>query len=230
MATVTATAPKLGGEDRFVIPQVDWEGYERIYELCDRKGIRVTYDRGRLELMTPWPIHEQHVTCLSFIVLATCEELSIPCPGGGSTTFRSRAKERGIEPDSCYFLKNLERLRPLTNGPWNSTTDPSPDLAIEVDMTSSSLDRLGIYAALGVGEVWRFNGETLTAHRPLADGSSTTESQNTLFPWLPFEDVVDRVLEYTRPQDLIWKRSIRTWLRDKIGPRRDAFVEGINNP
>ena len=223
MATITERAPKLGGEDRFVIPQVDWEGYERIYELCDRKGIRVTYDRGRLELMTPWPIHEQYSKCLSVFVEAMFEELFIPFGCGGSTTFRSKAKGRGIEPDSCYFLQDVDRLKPLARGPWNSMTDPSPDLAIEVDMTSSSLDRLGIYAALGVGEVWRFDGETITAHCPLPDGSSTTESRSKLYPWLPFEEVVARVHEYGHGQDLSWRRSVRTWLRDEIGPRRDAY-------
>ena len=41
------------------------------------------------------------------------------------------------------------------------TLDPPPDLAIEIDMTSPSIPRLPIYCALGIPEVWRFDGETM---------------------------------------------------------------------
>jgi Uma2 family endonuclease len=35
---------------------------------------------------------------------------------------------------------------------------PPPDLVVEADLTSSSLDKLTIYASLGVAEVWRYAG------------------------------------------------------------------------
>ncbi len=223
MSTATQAPSKIQGEERFVIPQVDWEGYLKIYELCDRKGIRVTYDRGRLELMSPSNAHEQLGWNLAILFILVCEELEIPCPAGGSTTFRSEAEQKAIEPDACFFLKNLDRLKRAKREPWNDLTDPSPDLAIEIEITSSALDRLGIYAALGVGEVWRLDGGTLTAHRFLADGTTKTESRSSLFPWLPFEEVVSRVMDYEPSEDLIWKRSIRQWARDELALRRDAL-------
>jgi Uma2 family endonuclease len=70
--------------------------------------------------------------------------------------------------------------------------DPPPDLAIEVDVTNSSLDRMSIYATLGVPEVWRLVGDALTFHVLNARGvyrrsrHSQLFSQMTPSDFLPF--------------------------------------------
>ncbi len=223
MATVVESKSKLEGERRFVIPLVDWDGYEFFLRVCDRKGIRVTYDRGRLELMSPEQFHEQYSKCLAFLIEALCEEFLVPFGCGDSTTFRSKAEGRGIEPDDCYFFEGLRQLKQPTPGAWDPDIDAPPDLAVEIDITSSSLDRLAIYASIGVDEVWRFNGETLSVHSRGADRSWTIVPTSRFFPWLPLSEVVDRIHEHRAFDDLAWRRSVRTWIRVVFAPRYEAY-------
>src|SRR5207302_1952645 len=96
------------------------------------------------------------------LVFVLTEELGLPLKRGGSTTLRRRLRRRGIEADECFWIANAQRMAGRRR--LDLRTDPPPDLAIEVDVSHSSLDRLGIYAALGVPEVWRLDGDTLTFH------------------------------------------------------------------
>ena len=96
---------------------------------------------------------------LGRIIDILAEELEIPYDAGGSTTHKREDLAKGLEPDQCYYIRN----EPLIRGRMelDLTHDPPPDLAIEIDISRSSVTRLGIYAALGVPEVWRYDGEAL---------------------------------------------------------------------
>ena len=107
--------------------------------------------------MTTSPIHEIYKHLLGRMVDTIGEELDIPMFGQGSTTFNREDVDRGLEPDECYYIANAGRVADRSQ--LNLETDPPPDLAIEIEITRNVLDRLGIYAALGVPEVWRFDGE-----------------------------------------------------------------------
>ena len=155
MATV-----QMVGEQRFVFDHVNWEAYEALLKTWQDLPVRMTYDRGELEIMSPLLSHEQYGKLLARMVEVFTLEHKIACHSGGSTTFRQTAKQRGLEPDECYWIQNEPRMRSRKD--FDPDKDPPPDLAIEVDITSSSLDRMSIYADLGVPEVWRFDGETLT--------------------------------------------------------------------
>ena len=88
------------------------------------------------------------------MIFTLTQELHLPFHLGRSTTLRRRRKQRGLEPDDCYWIAHASDMRGKTA--FNSRTDPPPDLAIEVDITHSSLDRMAIYAKLRVPEVkWR---------------------------------------------------------------------------
>ena len=93
------------------------------------------------------------------------------------------------------------------------SVNPPPDLAIEIDITSSSLDQLAIYADMGVPEVWIYNDETIHVWILQADGRYREQSQSVSFPFLP----LDQFLEFLRQQPGIeepegW-RSYEEWLR-----------------
>src|SRR5207302_1383935 len=90
------------------------------------------------------------------------EEFHLPCRAGRSVTLRRRRKRRGLEPDNCYWIANAARLQGKVR--LDLRTDPPPDLAVEVDVTASSLDRMSIYAALRVPEVWRLSAAGLAFH------------------------------------------------------------------
>ena len=142
---------------------VDWRTYSRLLRaFAERPRIRLTYDRGDLEIMSPTLEHDDDASILGDLVFVLTEELGLPLKRGGSTTLRRRLRRRGIEADECFWIANAPRMAGRRR--LDLRIDPPPDLAIEVDVTHSSLDRLSIYAALGVPEVWRLDGDTLTFH------------------------------------------------------------------
>jgi Uma2 family endonuclease len=142
---------------------VDWQTYSRFLRaFAERPGIRLTYDRGELEVRARVLDHDGDSRVLGVFVFVLTEELGLPLKHGGSTTLRRRLRRRGIEADACFWIANAPRMAGRRR--LDLRTDPLPDLAIEVDVTHSSLDRLGIYAALGVPEVWRLDGDALTFH------------------------------------------------------------------
>src|SRR5262245_54289430 len=99
--------------------------------------IRLTYDRAKLEIMTLSHGHENYATLIGRLIEALTEELNIPIHSGGSTTFKREAKKRGLEPDECYWIQNERVMRGRKD--FEIDTDPPPDLAVEIDIMSSSL-------------------------------------------------------------------------------------------
>ena len=122
-------------------------------------GVRLTYDRGELEIMSPSLEHDDDSSILGRMVGILTEELDLPLKQGGSVTLRRRLRQRGIEADDCFWIANASRMAGRRR--LNLRVDPPPDLAIEVDVSHSSLNRLAIYAALAVPEVWRLDGDAL---------------------------------------------------------------------
>lgn len=144
-----------------VLLNTDWETYTRLLKVfAERPAVRLTYDRGSLEIMSPLLEHDGDADFLGFLAVTLTEEFGLPRKAGGSVTLRRRRRQRGLEPDRCYWIANEPRVRGKRR--LDLRVDPPPDLAIEVDATHSSLDRMKIYAALGVPEVWRVDGGVLT--------------------------------------------------------------------
>jgi Uma2 family endonuclease len=168
---------------------VDWTTYSQLLKtFAERPGYRLTYDRRRLEIMAPLLAHDDDGEFLGDMVKVLAMELGLPLKRGGSTTIRRRSAERGLEPDRCYWIKNAPRMagrRRLDLG-----QDPPPDLAIEVDVSHSSLDRMRIYASLGVPEVWRPEGDSLTFHVLRPSGSYRRAAHSRLFPQMTPADFV----------------------------------------
>lgn len=152
-----------------VISQASWEEYERLLaDLTGRPGIRVTYDRGRLEIMSPSPEHEEYKDLILRIVHVASEELGVPLETRGSTTWKRRSDQHGLEPDTCFYIANAHRV--VGKRTLDLESDPAPDIAVEIDLTTESLSKLPIYAALGVPEVWRYDGRTTRFHAHADEG------------------------------------------------------------
>ncbi len=109
--------------------------------------------------MSPHLEHEGANNALATIVEITLEELDLDFENAGSTTFMREDLERGFEPDSCFYIQNVDRIRGKKK--VDMRIDPPPDLLIEVDLTHDSSSKFGLYAALKVPEVWRYEADTL---------------------------------------------------------------------
>ena len=147
-----------------VLYDVRWETYTALMQDRGDGGPRMCYDRGTLEIMSPLRKHEWLKSLLGRFVEILTLESGIPISSAGSTTLRSQLKERGIEPDESYDIQNEPAIR--LKDDFDIQIDPPPDLAIEIDITSSSIDKLGVYAAFGI----RKCGPGMTASRSSSSG------------------------------------------------------------
>ena len=205
-----------GGELRFLIEDISWEGYLKILDVFIDCGPRMAYLDGRLEQMTTGPRHERFKKILGRMVEDIIVELCIPANALGSTTFKRESAKRGVEPDECYYLANMDRLDDEEK--IDLEVVPPPDLVIEVEITSPLLDKLSIYAGLGVPELWRYNGRNLTLLLLQPDGSYTVSSRSRAFPFLPMEAFARHLKDYTPKQESRWALTYRTWVREVVAP------------
>ena len=200
-----------------VLEDIDWRTYTRLLRVFqERPGFRLTYDRGTLEIMSPLWAHEGPGSLLGRFVDVLVEELSLPYRIGGSVTLRRRRKRRGIEPDNCYWIRSAPQLQGKRE--LDLRVDPPPDLAIEIDVTSSSLDCMSIYAALGVLEVWRFSTGTIAFH--ILQGRAYQIRSNSLsFPQLASADLPAFLAQWGQTDDADIIRQFRAWVRQQMMPR-----------
>jgi Uma2 family endonuclease len=202
-------------EQRFMLYGVDWKEYGRFLRAFGhRPGVRLTYDRGCLEIMTLSFEHESLARLLDRLVVTLSEELQLPMTGGRSTTFRRRKRKRGLEPDDCYWMAN----EPLVRGKdrIDLRTDPPPDLALEIDITHSSLNRLAIYAALRMPEVWRLENQVVVCYLLGSDGHYAASPSSRAFPGLdPRELSLFLALRGQMDENSI-VRQFRAWVRQRF--------------
>ena len=138
-------------EQRVVLRNISWQTFETMLaEMGNDRASRMAYDRGTLEIMTPLLPHEYWNRLIERLIFVLGEELNLEILPTGSTTLKREHLRRGAEPDSSYYIRNEARVR--NKIAIDLSNDPPPDLVVEVDLTSSSLDRFQIYASLGVSE------------------------------------------------------------------------------
>jgi Uma2 family endonuclease len=198
-------------EQRILLDNIPWEVYERLLAAHrDRSVPRFTYDRGQLEIMSPSAEHEQLKETVTLLVNIVAEEKSINAEGFGSTTFRRADLARGFEPDACLYIANLGRVKGKTE--IDLQTDPPPDLVIEIDLTSPSLDKFSIFAHVGVPEVWRYDGARIRMYR-LAGAEYIEQAQSMALQGLTSVGVMHFLAESRTLARLPWLRRVREWAR-----------------
>ena len=212
-----APAPTVAGEERFLIRNVTWEGYQKLLEVIHNGKPRMYYLEGAVELMTTHLIHEWHKRILAMMIEALTEELDIPRAAVGSTTLTKRTVERGAEPDEGYYLTNIDRLVGQTAGA-DLDVLPPPDLVIEVEHTNPLLDKLSIYAGMGVPEIWRHAGGRLIVLVLGADGRYAESPASRAFPFLPMDGFRRHLDAYRVDQETRWIKAFRAWVRQDVAP------------
>lgn len=208
-----APAATIPTDDRVVLYNVGWQTYARLRQELSESPIRLTYDGSNLELMSPSRQHELISRYLGWMIRTIAAELDIPIGSGGSMTFQRSDLARGLEPDDCFWISN----EPAVGGKLevDLNVDPPPDLAIEIDMSPSRLQRPGIYAALQIPEIWRYDGEVLHVDVLQADGRYRASSASLAFPFLPMGELT-RFLSLARgAHETQCMRAFLQWLREQ---------------
>ncbi len=162
--------------------------------------------------------HETSGDFLGRLVVVLTEELILPIRGGGSTTFRKKKKQKGLEPDNCYWIANESAVRNIEV--INLRRDPPPDLALEIDLTSSSMNRMRIYAAIKVPEVWRFGKAGLSFWVLNAAGKYDTAPVSPTSP-VPISpaDLQPFIAMRGQMDDNAVIRQFRAWIQAKVAAK-----------
>ncbi|HEY9743461.1 MAG TPA: Uma2 family endonuclease [Coleofasciculaceae cyanobacterium] len=195
------------------LKDISWQMYEAILdEMGAGYSARLAYNKGTLEIRMPLPKHERAKSMIGDLVKVLLEELEIDCEPLGSTTFKREDMETGVEPDDCFYIQNEAAIRGKDR--IDLTIDPPPDLAIEIDNSSST--SLSSYQALGVPELWRYNGRVLQIN-VLQYGKyvETQISQN--FPAFPLIEVIPQYLEQSKAIGRnATIKAFRNWVRERL--------------
>jgi Uma2 family endonuclease len=153
-------------------------------------------------------------------VEALSDELEVPRIPAGSTTYKSELLDRGLAADESYDIASIQPLPTIDPDP--KAQPRPPDFAIEVELTRSALNRLEIYAALGVTEVWRFDGDDLAVHILDSDKHYHVHESSVAFPSVPMSDVMRLITDPDLADEQRWAKRVRNWIRDELVPRTRA--------
>ena len=196
---------------KLILQGVGWDFYEEILkEFEDSNVLHFAYDDGFLEVEVPTLKHEKPKGLLADLVKFICLELQIDFVDAGQTTFRKKSKAKGVEPDTGFYIQNESKVRELLE--IDLQKDPPPDLVIEVDVTSPSLDKMPIYAALGVPEVWLYKGERVEFYR--LKGEECREIENSIaLPILSGKQATEFLQAGLSESSSKWFQMVRDWAK-----------------
>ena len=166
---------------------VQWVQYEQLlHDLSETSRVRIFYDQGKMEIMSPLPAHEKPIKILHTLITTLRDALDIDIESLGSSTLKEELTKKGAEPDDSFYVQNAAAV--IGKVDLDLQHDPPPDIVIESDLTSSSLDRFAIYAGLGVSEIWRVFNRRVEIW--LLNDLAYFESENShAFPFLTIESL-----------------------------------------
>ena len=203
--------------DSVVLHGISWKMYRKLRNMPENHNIRMTYDRGELEIMSPSAEHEGIASLIGDLIKVWALELKIPFRSCRTMTIRRSVLTRGFEPDNCYYIQHEPQM-------WDKKkirfkTDPPPDLAIEVEVTHKLLNKMALYAAFRVPELWSWRGGELKVYEFTQEGGYVARESSICFPMFPIaktQEIVQRLCT-AHEADLIF--SFRDWVRDNVQSR-----------
>jgi Uma2 family endonuclease len=186
---------RLPAGAKLELSNIDWDEYENLLSQMDMlPGHRLSYDRGRLTIVSPSAEHEDYKDFILGLVRVLSDEMELTLESRGTTTFKRKALKKGVEPDTCFYVQSAASV--IGRHTFPNREYPPPDVVVEIDMSKDSLDKFPIYAALGVPEIWRYDGER-TRFYELAGATYTPVQNSRACPTLT-ANVVTRYLELSK--------------------------------
>jgi len=153
---------------------VSWDEYEELLEqVGEAPGLRISYDNGSLQVMTISSEHEKYAFFINSLIAGIRLRLRLNILAFGSATMRKRKRKKGNEPDACFYVQTASLIGNRIQ--LDFETDPPPDIAVEIDVHHDSRSKFPIYAALGVPEIWRYDGRVMTVYH-LAKVAADTDA------------------------------------------------------
>ena len=203
---------QIRGEKRVVFNHLSWLSYQQILQaIGENNRAHLFYDRGTLEITMPLEEHEFYRELIGLFIRILVVELGLKIKSMGSTTLAREDLERGAEPDNAYYIQNQAKV---LGKRINLTEDPPPDLVVEVDITHTDINKLALYARLGVPELWRFNGQIWRIYRLEKGGYQEGEFSPT-FPLVPKTKLYE-FLATAKEDEVRAEKNLRAWLVSQL--------------
>ena len=204
--------PQPIGERRVVLRSLDWQSYSAIRQsLSSDRSTRLTYSQGLLEITMPLEVHEFSTWLIGRFIYILVSELGMDIKTIGSTTLDRPALDRSAEPDAAYYIQNQRLVAGRT---IDLEKDPPPDLVVEVDITHTDIDKLQLYAAMGIPEFWRYNGETWRIYS--LRGSEYVEVEiSPTFVMVPKTKLYEFLAD-ARVSEIKADQALRHWVRHSL--------------
>ena len=200
--------------DSIVLYNIAWQQFEKLLQnLGNSRSASISYDDGRLEIMTPLPEHEYLKERISDTIKEAAEMLDLDFECLGSTTWKQEVKKAGIEPDNCFYCQN----EPLIRGKlvFDLNHAPPPDLALEIDISSKSINRFPIYARLEVPEIWCYDSEELKIYH-LEEDNYLQKETSSMFPKLNLREIPLLIQTYRQQGRKMFRKAVKEWLYQQI--------------
>ncbi|MBD2325426.1 Uma2 family endonuclease [Alkalinema sp. FACHB-956] len=212
VAVSSIQSRQLVGEQRVVFYNLNWSAYQQILQaLGDRRAARLTYDRGTLEIKMPLEEHEFYSELIGRFIYFLVAETGQKIKTLGSTTLMREDLDRGAEPDKAYYIQNQAQVSGKT---VNLQQDPPPDLVVEVDITHTDLDKLALYAQMGVPEFWRYDGQDWRIYQRCGEQYQEVSTSPT-FPFVP-KTKLDEFLAQAQVDEIAAERTLREWVHQTL--------------
>lgn len=198
---------------QLLLQDISWSDFEEILEdLGDRRGSRISYSDGGLEIMVPLPEHEKHKEIISDIVKILLEQSGINFESLASTTFKNRQMNQAVEADACFYIKNYQAV--IGKDRLDLSIDPPPDLAIEIDITNRTY--FNNYLLLQVRELWRYTRTGLQIYL-LQNGQYVESETSPNFPGIPIVDIVERYTKQAQTEGRSKAiRVLKDWVKQNL--------------
>jgi Uma2 family endonuclease len=164
-----------------LMEDVSWDYYSHtLQELGPSRGTRIIYDQGRMEIVTTSNMHERIKKVIARLLEMYAYQTKIDIVGDGTLTLRRESLRRGLEPDECYYVQTPAPA--ITEGEFDLSINPPPDLAIEVEVSQTVISKIPIYASLGISEVWKYAAGKITPLHLTPTGAYQPSSKSIAFP------------------------------------------------
>ncbi len=208
---VTTTTP---AEQRTLLTNISWQTFKAmLIDMGSERATRLAYDEGLVEIMTPLMPHENSNRLIEVFVGVLCEELGLEIKRAGSLTLTRDDLERGAEPDSSYYIQNEPLVRDKAE--IDLDNDPPPDLVLEVEYSRSRIDKLSLYAAMGIPEFWRYNGSVLRIYR-LESGQYVQRNNSPTFAPIAVTEIPKFLQQSRKVGEITCTRNFRNWIRQQL--------------
>jgi Uma2 family endonuclease len=198
---------------QLLLQNISWNELEDILEeLGESRSSRLSYSNGVLEIMVPLPEHERDKEIIGEIVKILLDKLEINFEPLGSTTFKKQEMTQAVEPDACFYIQNYQAV--IGKKRLDLNTDPPPDLAIEIDITSRT--KLDNYLILGVPELWRYTQQGLQISL-LQNGQYIESNISLHFPNVPIIQLVNRCIEHSQTEGRSKAiKAFKQWVENNV--------------